>query len=801
MYPCACENLDARAHDERVYRISTCFALPFSATLEQLLLVQSLAIRLCALLACVGAALLYAPVQAPQPLVPSTGWTIEGQAFRNTQPSERQALRSMLSHPDAVFLRTWAPQTGATHATIVSAPFRAPEYVAIPIAGYPIDPGVNAYLECSTNGARFNVASGNPHEDWSLVYIAMPADWCTGDTRLVARNESQSYIAIGTPFAISWGTYVKRSAPVIFFLHAVAWCALTLPLALLAHFLRRKGLGVLAPLASIATLGLGCYALFFIYWLKAPFGSALAMFAVGASLLLSLRWLMSGGANELKNEITQGGLHVLYFASLSVVLVAYTAAPGAGIWDMAYRYLPAVWSSDHMLPHLVAEGFYQGRGPQGLLGGAWLVSDRPPLMSGLLLYLRPTWEMLLSSAHADTLLPTAQLIVETIAMCWAIVAGVMYLWSVAADRAPNSVTWAFIVVALLLSPFMLFNASYGWPKLLSAAMALFAVVALRELLGEPAPSDARRRGAMATILAGVFLALAMLSHSSVAFGLVFLPWLVALGNPSARVWRSFFVAGAIGALLFLPWLVWQKWVDPPGNALLKYALAGVLDQDRPSRPLLEAVTSAYDPLSFSQWLATKAGGIFTMLGLALPPEMPWYTRYQREAIGAMRATDFLASIGSLRFLLVPLTIAFLPFALTSRMVAMRDIMILGRRIALVGLAGLALNLLVTWNLFVAHTQSYLSLLALHVGVLVALCALHARIAWPVLGAQILYGLVVWILHPLLTVHRTDWLMLACAPIALAGLVAATYRSDTPTPTAQTWAPKTSHMPQPMQHIG
>lgn len=53
-------------------------------------------------------------------------------------------------------------------------------------------------------------------------------------------------------------------------------------------------------------------------------------------------------------------------------------------------------------------------------------------------------------------------------------------------------------------------------------------------------------------------------------------------------------------LLYLPWFLYQKLFDPPGDRLLKWHLASVEKVDR--RPFLQALTDSYSHLIFSEVL-------------------------------------------------------------------------------------------------------------------------------------------------------------------------------------------------------
>jgi len=62
----------------------------------------------------------------------------------------------------------------------------------------------------------------------------------------------------------------------------------------------------------------------------------------------------------------------------------------------------------------------------------------------------------------------------------------------------------------------------------------------------------------------------------------------------------------------LPWIAFQKFVDPPGNRLIKWHLAGATDID--SRTPVEAIRQAYSSRSFSEIAALRWSNIKVLAG-------------------------------------------------------------------------------------------------------------------------------------------------------------------------------------------
>jgi len=81
------------------------------------------------------------------------------------------------------------------------------------------------------------------------------------------------------------------------------------------------------------------------------------------------------------------------------------------------------------------------------------------------------------------------------------------------------------------------------------------------------------------LLAGAFLGCGMLAHSGIVFTLVPFAIVVLLSGGSGRASPRRRLAAGAGGVLILSWSAYQRFIDPPGNRLMKWHLAGV-DPDR-----------------------------------------------------------------------------------------------------------------------------------------------------------------------------------------------------------------------------
>jgi hypothetical protein len=135
------------------------------------------------------------------------------------------------------------------------------------------------------------------------------------------------------------------------------------------------------------------------------------------------------------------------------------------------------------------------------------------------------------------------------------------------------------------------------------------LLAAAALVITPLWSSVRRDPRLGAVLAGL-LALAMLAHGGSVFGVFPLVVVAAVrGLPS---WRWLGVALAVGVVLMVPWSAYQKWGEPPGNRLLKYQLAGVVETD--DRGTVDTIVDSYREAGVGGTLHDKAQNLVSLIG-------------------------------------------------------------------------------------------------------------------------------------------------------------------------------------------
>jgi hypothetical protein len=277
---------------------------------------------------------------------------------------------------------------------------------------------------------------------------------------------------------------------------------------------------------------------------------------------------------------------------------------------------------DNTIPRLFTDHLLTNQGTHALIGD-WNGGDRPPLQAGFELVFSP----LVAAGQAvaalaggtavggapiavtglgGTMPLGATFALDVLAQCLWVPAGYGLL------RILGFRSWVSVGALVLASliPTMLVNTLFTWPKMMSAALVLTSIAFL---------FATRRANSGATwtfVFAVVAAAFAVLAHGAAAFAI---PALVIIGLYSlrGRGVRASFTPIALGAtfgiLLYLPWLAYQRFVDPPGDRLLKWHLAGVTTPTPDS--FADVLVAQYSALPLHEAVTNRLEGLATIFGL------------------------------------------------------------------------------------------------------------------------------------------------------------------------------------------
>lgn len=357
---------------------------------------------------------------------------------------------------------------------------------------------------------------------------------------------------------------------------------------------------------GFAAFATGAYGGFFL-WYAAPWAGrsfALAWFAAGIALTAVRRrvWTLAALAP---------GLLALALGALWLgVLVAGGRPPE----DRFLWTLPV----DNRLPALFAQKLAGGESPTPLIGD-WLSSDRPPLAAALHLALPPFGAVSPESFAAQTVGTLAQLL-------W-----LPALWVLGQAAALGRRPLSYALGAAATAGFFALNTLYTWPKLLAAGFVLAALAVALATTAEKtcaASPEVRRRR---TGVVAALCALGLLAHGAVAFTLLALPCWPAAWRFARYVGAGALLAGALaGAAMLAPWSAYRAFVDPPGNRLAKWHLAGspAIDQ----RGFWETLGAAWRARDAATFRATVGANVRTVAGVwqrpAGEPPAAWLRRIQ-----------------------------------------------------------------------------------------------------------------------------------------------------------------------------
>jgi hypothetical protein len=425
-----------------------------------------------------------------------------------------------------------------------------------------------------------------PRESWQLSNFPLPREWKGQPVRLLAEDESKGP---GGWIAFAEVPPIRLSAEISFAFRLLGltlfvFVVTTLPAAAACMLAAWRGVRNALDLTAIALLAMTSagYLAFWIYFINPVAGNVFRNVVLIACIAF-IAWAVSRGRGRidwqpLRQMIVP--LLVLALASVFVISLGFVYGEPMSVQDYsAQRFGPPALSIDNFLPKLLADAVYQHHIAIPFISD-WLSSDRPPLQAGMAL-----WTY--GGMH-----PNRDLNYELLGVILQLTA-LVGLWAYLEASQVSRKAVALILVATLFSGFTIFNSFFTWPKLFPAALLLLIPAYLLTARYRSARSDWR-----VGVIVGAAIAFAMLCHGGSAFGIIGLALALAVLRrlPSLR-----FTAAAVivAGLLYLPWMLYQKYYDPPGDRLLKMHLAGVLEP-RPEASLRQILAEKYGKLSWQQ---------------------------------------------------------------------------------------------------------------------------------------------------------------------------------------------------------
>ncbi len=709
---------------------------------QQQALVLLLVLGLLALLFDVSRAI--GPTQIVRPLVGKADWTMTGEIFAYKSPPNWLEIPAPIVR-DQQLMRwwSWSPKTGGTTGSVSTAPFTVPAVIAIPYVGFPNErPGNEIVLRCESDGRELNIATLRTNNQWATVFLST-AGFCSGQARLVARVADKGFfIGIGTPYEVSSALYYAQTQFGPRALIVILSWALILAIWSSCGCLATRVYGAVDPFAAgfvgVGAVGLVVFAAF----TASPVLGRWMALGVAVSAILHLGVTLWRDPVRLRHLLASHRMAFLLWLGVALTYAAFvsTADSGGGSWAINGLFSPLRWSSDNQLPFLLAEGLLDGTQLDRIVFGSWYATDRTPLLSALLLLPRTLFVGPFARYFGSTFIPIGYMMAGiTILSSW--VAVVVWL----CRRLAIKRLW-IVLMMTMTSPFLLFNTVYIWPKILGASYVLVAFLLLCGL-----QSRTRKQSGDLVVVA-LCAVLAYLAHASNAFALV--PLAAYFARSIRRTGLALITAAGLAAfLIYLPWAYWQIVVQPGGNALLRYALAGEYGFDKRQIPVLASAVGMYSSLSVQGWLAAKLQAFEQLVSMSEAWRQTGESaRFSPGAafFGAERIRDFFIVARTFGIAALGLVFIFMRRATPDLLPGTRKYL---RSALVIGLSGIVLMIVATFVDTIVHAQAFGSLLLILIAGACGMASARPKIAAALTMLGIAYTAVVWVAPPLIVANR------------------------------------------------
>jgi hypothetical protein len=465
--------------------------------------------------------------------------------------------------------------------------------------------------------------------------------------------------------------------------------------------------------------GVASYLLFFVWFFSAPLGRQVS----SATLIVSALVFVWHCREERTRRLLQQVDVWLPGLLMMLVMIAYLCVLAWPHTLANYRFDLHLPPEDNLVPRLLADrvdwGFYRHATPPPIMWPGYRSSDRPPLQAGIVLALRP-WQLLSTSW-------TYEIVGLLCQLGW-----IPALYALARTIGVDRRGMMVILIGCATSGFFFLNSIYVWPKLLAAALFLTGMALLLHVRrGEHIP----QASAIVPIV-GTLFTLALLAHGGPFFSLVALPLLLMMLRPWPPVSTVAIIGTlAIGAVLLMPWLAYQRFYDPPGDRLLKIHLAGIApDDDKDTRTLWRTLRDEYGKLTPARYLAGRWSNVteqFLVFGKTPPFGWVFWLQWQQ----------FFHQLPALDTLLIGCAACVLPpwsRERTERARLLRTILVYA-----VGSTAIWIVLMLAPNSAMIHQGSYATTVLLFFCVGAYLAMLQDAIVIGALGLHVVFSALVW----------------------------------------------------------
>ncbi len=467
--------------------------------------------------------------------------------------------------PGVIVWRSYCALGDKDTGFVASEPFAAKAYAGLYLAGYPGTPGVRLKIENLNTRQQVPLqVESLPRELWRFYYVSLPREWRGQPVRILAEDIATTpggWVAFAVVRPSDWGIKASFGIRLLVLFAAIFLVTMVPPVA--ACFLAaRRGVSSVLDLTAIAllTLGIVGYGAFWLYFVNRTAGQIYSWttLLMGIAILLWTLPSQSGRRHIALLRPLRVPFLLVFLATLFVLSLGFIHGKTSPLQEYAARrFGPPFLSVDNWLPKILADDVYQNHIPKPMIDD-WLSSDRPPLQAG-----NSLWNYAWTRGDREV----AYQILGTI-LQFTFLAG---LWAHLSAARANRNAMLLVMATVVFAGFTLENSFFVWPKLYPVGYLLI----ISAYLLTDRYRDVRTDWHIGLIV-GASAALAMLCHGGSAFGLfgIAFTMLILRRVPSMR----FIGAVAVAAIvLMIPWSLYQKYYDPPGDRLLKMHLAGTRD--------------------------------------------------------------------------------------------------------------------------------------------------------------------------------------------------------------------------------
>jgi hypothetical protein len=667
------------------------------------------------------------PLLHDRPLLGPSQYQLSGSFSVGDASSPGAPGLDQTGHDQKFFFSSRAPE-GRKAGSFISSSFTAPATLRFFVTGYPSEKGNDFYLQAEGGEKLHLGVKSDPADEWQHFSWTIPKHWRGRSVRLVAEDQSSAssgWLGLTLPRGESSGRGIADSIRAVLFLLCricVEGTLFLLPGLAIAWCIHSRHVLDAVRFVSCVLVGSGIagYLAFWAYLMGPMTGKSVAV----GILLLSLVALLF--VKPIEKQLLRAlficvALMVLVTTFYSAIGFVYARSDDPGV--QAQRRFVWPLPADNVLPNMLVDDLYNGKPFMPFLYIDWKSSDRPPLQTAVVLLQRPLWRD--SQSAFDY-----QILGTFLQSMW-----IASLWLLVQTFSASKRIFAVVCGFSIFSGFFVLQTFFIWPKLFAAAFYVVALVAIRF------PEDGISRcNRIDTMLGGAAIALAMLSHGGIFFSVLALA-IVLLVRRKLPGLRPACWGIVILLLLMLPWSAYQRFYDPPGDRLLKWHLAGVIDRD--SRSFGEAFIDAYTKPPFSQILGNKIANVRTLFGVS-----PWEDLRQARMHGTSQWQSLVHWYKLVTFyyffqMLGLLNLGFLAFlfarAFSAKLKGSALISAM-QRFFVLGLVSLAV-----WCLLIyipcsdiIHAGSYGTVLLLFAALSVSLVSVAPRLTYVLLALQALF---------------------------------------------------------------